>query len=155
VHSARSKAHSSGMRVVNVSGGGTRSEKLQQLGAQGAHIVVGTPKRIKDMGLKEQLSLLRVTFLVLESADRILQLGMGSLVSEIGSWVRPERQTIILAATWPKPLKDIASTLCHGGGDPVRIIVSASEQAEAEAEATPAAATKGKEAATADFPEEW
>jgi len=119
-HSGRSIRHRGGVRCVSVSGGGTRSEKLKELTARGAHIITGTPKRVHDMAMKEQISLLRVTMLVLDGADKMLELGAEAEIKQLSDWVRPERQTTIVAATWPKMLSDLARDLCFAGGLPVR-----------------------------------
>mmetsp|Transcript_137467 Transcript_137467/g.342926 ORF Transcript_137467/g.342926 Transcript_137467/m.342926 type:complete len:362 (-) Transcript_137467:108-1193(-) len=123
-HSHGSTCHPGGLRCVNVSGGGARSEKLRELGSAGAHIVVGTPKRVHDMACKEQISLLRVTLLIVDGADRMLDLGFASEVNELASWVRPERQTGVLAGTWPKSMAELSSALCFAGGVPVHFSAS-------------------------------
>lgn len=119
-HSSRSTRHRGGVRCVSVSGGGTRSEKLKELTSRGAHIMAGTPKRVHDMAMKDQISLLRVTMLVLDGVDKILELGAEAEIKQLAEWVRPERQTTIVAATWPKTLHDLARDLCFAGGPPVR-----------------------------------
>lgn len=122
--SDRSTRHSKGLRAVCVSGGGTRSEKLKELTSQGAHIVVGTPKRLHDMAMKEQLSLLRVTMLILDGTDKMLDLGFEAQLRELSEWVRPERQTVLVSTTWPKALHELARDLCYAGGQPVRFSVA-------------------------------
>eukprot|EP00933_Yihiella_yeosuensis_P041562 TRINITY_DN3595_c0_g2_i1.p1 TRINITY_DN3595_c0_g2~~TRINITY_DN3595_c0_g2_i1.p1 ORF type:complete len:395 (+),score=104.79 TRINITY_DN3595_c0_g2_i1:96-1187(+) len=108
-------------KVVNVSGGGARSEKLQELGDSGAHIVVGTPKRLYDMASKNQVSLMRVTLFVLDGADRMLEMGFQSEVQQLAAWIRPERQTLVLCKTWPRQMHMLAAELCRAGGLPVRL----------------------------------
>jgi len=132
------------LRCVNVSGGGSRAEKLRELSAAGAHMVIGTPKRVLDIAGKEQMSLLRVTLLALEGTDRMIDLGFAGELRQLASWTRPERQTVIFAATWPKALADVANELCFSGGPPVHINVSAvSAPARRPAPAGAAAAAKG------------
>merc|ERR1712008_186290 len=41
-------------------------------------------------------------------------------INQLSNWVRPERQTTIVASTWPKTLSDLAQDLCFAGGLPVR-----------------------------------
>lgn len=113
-----------GLRAVCLSGGGNRSDKLQLLGSTGSQIVVGTPKRLHDMASKEQISLLRVTMLVIDGADRMLELGFLKEVRELASWIRPERQTLIMSSTWPRPLMELAGELCDASGPYVRVILS-------------------------------
>uniref|UniRef100_A0A7S4T4Y6 Helicase ATP-binding domain-containing protein n=1 Tax=Alexandrium monilatum TaxID=311494 RepID=A0A7S4T4Y6_9DINO len=146
-HSARSARHPDGMRAVCVSGGGTRSEKMKELSSKGAHIVVGTPKRVHDMASKEQISLLRVTMLVLDGADKMMDLGFEGEMRELAGWVRPERQTAVFAATWPKTLHDLARNLCFAGGDPVRFNAKGNPKAAAGGGADPEAKAAAKEKA--------
>lgn len=123
-HSKRSLKHVEGIRCVNVSGGGARSEKLKELGDAGAHIVVGTAKRVHDMASKEQMSLLRVTLFILDGVDKVLDLGFAKEIGDLASWIRPERQSVLLAGTWPRLAADLAKELCFSGGPPVHIAVS-------------------------------
>lgn len=144
--SKRSAKHSKGLRCVNVSGGGARSEKLKELGKASAHIVVGTAKRICDMASKEQISLLRVTLLILDGVDRVLEDGFAKEVGHLARWVRPERQTVLYAATWPRPAAELAKELCFSGGPPVHISVSAAPSRPAKRQLQPADIGKGGKA---------
>lgn len=121
---AEARGHIGGLRAVNVSGGGSRSEKLSELGSAGSHIVVGTVKRVHDMASKGQLSLLRVTYLVIDGVDKMVEGGFETQLHELGKWIRPERQTVALAADRPKAVQNVVSELCFSGGDPVRISVA-------------------------------
>ncbi|CAK0876602.1 unnamed protein product, partial [Prorocentrum cordatum] len=160
-----------------------RSEKLRQLGPSGAHVVVGTPKRVHDMASKGQLSLLRVTLLVLDGADRLLDKATLAEVRELHGWIRPERQTVLVAATWPRQLHLLAGDLCYAAGLPVRVSASGAtaaapaskkagaraasvgastpvpdagfEEVELEDEAEQVAAAPGDPACDDDFPDDW
>mmetsp|Transcript_91845 Transcript_91845/g.259971 ORF Transcript_91845/g.259971 Transcript_91845/m.259971 type:complete len:377 (+) Transcript_91845:89-1219(+) len=120
-HASRSLRHFNGMRAVSVCGGGLRSAKIKELSKIGAHIVVGTPKRIHDMAAKEQMSLLRVTFLVIDGAEKMVAKGYLQELRDVAGWVRPERQTMLLASTWPKTLKDLTVDTTFTSGSPVHI----------------------------------
>lgn len=122
--SERSKNHPGGFRTVNLSGGGSRKEKLDMLGSLGAHVVIGTPKRLHDLLVKEHLSSLRVTFLVLDGAEKMVGANLTSELRDIASWVRPERQTAVFAGAW-KSVASIMGPLCRAGGDLVRFKVAA------------------------------
>eukprot|EP00928_Gymnodinium_smaydae_P043471 TRINITY_DN29112_c0_g2_i1.p1 TRINITY_DN29112_c0_g2~~TRINITY_DN29112_c0_g2_i1.p1 ORF type:complete len:347 (+),score=44.05 TRINITY_DN29112_c0_g2_i1:69-1109(+) len=111
--------HPDGLYAVNVSGGGARSEKARE--ARGAIIVAGTPKRIHDMATKGQLSLSRVTMLICDGLDKLLDGGFVQELQDLGRWVRPERQTALFASKSSKPLRDLATELCYASGDPVRV----------------------------------
>eukprot|EP00747_Dinoflagellata_sp_TGD_P187400 gnl/TRDRNA2_/TRDRNA2_45039_c0_seq1.p1 gnl/TRDRNA2_/TRDRNA2_45039_c0~~gnl/TRDRNA2_/TRDRNA2_45039_c0_seq1.p1 ORF type:complete len:328 (-),score=40.40 gnl/TRDRNA2_/TRDRNA2_45039_c0_seq1:51-947(-) len=120
--SSRSSRHAKGLRIACVHEGGSRKEQLAQLGAHGAHLVVGTPERLHEMGMQEQVSFLRVTFLVLDGTDAMWRLGVWDQVESISSWIRPERQTLILTSQRrPKGLAELEGKLCFAGGTPVKI----------------------------------
>lgn len=143
--SIRSVCHPGGMRAVCLHEGGNRKEQLKQLGPSGSHIVIGTPGRVHALASKDQLPLLRVTFLVLEELDRILELGQGAEVRAISSWVRPERQVAIFSATWPKEASILASELCNPSGVAVHV----------SANATAWESALGDENEPGEFPEQW
>lgn len=143
--SKRSTKHTKGLRCVNVSGGGARSEKLKELSNAGAHIVVGTPKRVHDMASKEQISLARVTLFVLDGVDRVLELGFAKEIGSLAGWVRPERQTVLYATMWPRQAADLAKELCFSGGPPVHVQISAAPKAAARPAKRPLQADAGKE----------
>merc|ERR1719237_1223553 len=64
-------------------------------------------------------NLKRVTYLVLDEADRMLDMGFEPQVRKITSQVRPDRQTLMWSATWPKEVQRLARDLCKE--DPVHI----------------------------------
>merc|ERR1719281_202684 len=64
-------------------------------------------------------NLKRVTYLVLDEADRMLDMGFEPQVRKITSQVRPDRQTLMWSATWPKEVQKLARDLCKE--DPVHI----------------------------------
>lgn len=120
-HSKRSSQHPGGIQAVCIHEGGSRKEQLKQLGVTGAHIIAGTPGRLYDMASKDQLPLLRVTFLVIDGVDKLIELGLSEQVRGLAAWIRPERQTLIFSGTWPKAAQDLTAQLCYAGGDPVHI----------------------------------
>merc|ERR1719439_468772 len=63
----------------------------------------------------------RVTYLVLDEADRMLDMGFEPQVRKITSQVRPDRQTLMWSATWPREVQKLARDICRE--DPVHINV--------------------------------
>jgi len=118
-HSWNSKNHSKGFRTAVFYGGGRKSDQLRTNTWEGAHIVVATPGRLLDFLGEGKVSLLRVTYLVLDEADRMLDMGFAGDVETISSQVRPERQTMFFSATWSSAVQAVAQDFC--GQDPVRI----------------------------------
>ncbi len=74
----------------------------------GAHIVVGTPGRIMDHLEKQTLDLDSVTTLVLDEADRMLDMGFEDAMEAIVAEVPRARQTLLFSATYPKEIQSIA-----------------------------------------------
>lgn len=94
--------------------------------AQGAHIVVGTPGRLLDHLHIGTLTLGNVEALVLDEADRMLDMGFISDIKRLIKTMPSARQTLFFSATYPKQVIELAYELLNS---PVRIEVSASNSA--------------------------
>jgi ATP-dependent RNA helicase DDX46/PRP5 len=91
-------------RSTVVYGGAAVAEQIGDL-KRGVHIAVATPGRLIDILTMQSgkiLSLQRVTYVVLDEADRIFDMGFSSQVGAILAGVRPDRQTVLFSATFPK-----------------------------------------------------
>ena len=77
----------------------------------GAHIVVGTPGRIEEHLRKQNLILDNVNMLVLDEADRMLDMGFEDSIREILKYVPKQRQTLLFSATYPENIEDLANTV--------------------------------------------
>ena len=78
---------------------------------RGTEIVVGTPGRMIDiltMQAGKILSLKRVSYVVLDEADRMFDMGFAPQISAILAAVRPDRQTVLFSATFPKAVEALA-----------------------------------------------
>ncbi|MFQ5655497.1 MAG: DEAD/DEAH box helicase, partial [Planctomycetota bacterium] len=95
-----------GARSALVVGGVHQGEQILKL-RQGAHIVVGTPGRVLDFLQGGRLSLGWVEYLVLDEADRMLDMGFIDEVSAILERTPPERQTMLFSATIPPRLRSL------------------------------------------------
>ena len=67
-----------------------------------AKVVVATPGRLLDFLEAGVTNLKRVTFLVLDEADRMLDMGFEPQIRKVCSQIRPDRQTLMWSATWPR-----------------------------------------------------
>ncbi|BCS96678.1 ATP-dependent RNA helicase [Desulfoluna limicola] len=74
-----------------------------------AHIVVGTPGRIEQHLRRETLSLNHVTTLVLDEADRMLDIGFADSIDNILAFVPKRRQTLLFSATFPEPILELST----------------------------------------------
>jgi superfamily II DNA/RNA helicase len=96
------------LRAACIYGGTPKGPQIILLN-QGAHILIGTPGRCIDMLDIKRTNMLRTTFLVLDEADRMLDMGFEPQVSSICSQIRTDRQTLMFSATWPQEIQDMAS----------------------------------------------
>lgn len=87
-----------GARVLTVFGGRAYEPQIEGL-RRGADIVVGTPGRLLDLSHQGHLELSRIAVLVLDEADRMLDLGFQPDVERILALTPPERQTMLFSAT--------------------------------------------------------
>jgi len=115
---------SSKIKNTCVYGGIPKHEQAQDL-KDGVEVVIATPGRLIDFLESGGTNLKRVTYLVMDEADRMLDMGFEPQVRKICSQIRPDRQTLMWSATWPKEVSELASDLCREA--PVHITVGGTE----------------------------
>ena len=93
--------------IVAVYGGKPIRKQTEQLNA-GADLVVGTPGRVLDLMSRGSLMLGEVSFVVLDEADRMLDIGFRPDIEKILKRCPQSRQTLLLSATIPPPVKRLA-----------------------------------------------
>ncbi|KAM3347272.1 hypothetical protein ACQJBY_021319 [Aegilops geniculata] len=91
---------------------------------KGVEIIIATPGRLIDMMESHHTNLRRVTYLVLDEADRMLDMGFEPQIKKIVSQIRPDRQTLYWSATWPKEVELLARTFLF---DPYKVIIGSEE----------------------------
>eukprot|EP00804_Cyclotella_cryptica_P008392 CCRYP_003913-RA/>CCRYP_003913-RA protein AED:0.14 eAED:0.14 QI:626/1/0.75/1/1/1/4/0/674 len=132
-----------GGKAVEVSGGNKGTWELCKELKRGCEIVVGTPGRVIDVVRKKGTNLERVTFVVLDEADRMLDMGFEKQVSSILENIRPDRQTLLLSATFGKRVERVARGWLK---NPVRIAIgrtgSSSEHVDQHVMVLPSAEAK-------------
>ncbi|AVT39196.1 DEAD/DEAH box helicase [Plantactinospora sp. BB1] len=92
-----------GVRVLPIYGGVAYEPQVEAL-RKGIEILVGTPGRLLDLAKQKQLRLDRVHALVLDEADRMLDLGFLDDVEKILAMLPEDRQTMLFSATMPDPI---------------------------------------------------
>ncbi|XP_066274835.1 probable ATP-dependent RNA helicase DDX43 [Branchiostoma lanceolatum] len=97
-----------GIKCVCVYGGGSRRDQIN-LVQKGVEIIVATPGRLNDLLMNGILNITSVTFLVLDEADRMLDMGFEPQIMKILLDIRPDRQTIMTSATWPPGVRRLAT----------------------------------------------
>ncbi|WP_141918682.1 DEAD/DEAH box helicase [Klugiella xanthotipulae] len=100
-------ASNRGATVVSIYGGKAYEGQIEQLKA-GAQIVVGTPGRLLDLAGQRLLSLAHVREMVLDEADKMLDLGFLSDIERLFSQTPENRHTMLFSATMPGPIIALA-----------------------------------------------
>lgn len=110
------------LRAVCAYGGAPLKDQIAEL-KRGVEIIVCTPGRMIDLLSSNQgrvINLRRVTYTVLDEADRMFDMGFEPQVMKITGNVRPERQTVLFSATFARNMESVARKVLHR---PVEIIV--------------------------------
>ncbi|KAL3199838.1 hypothetical protein MRX96_043763 [Rhipicephalus microplus] len=111
-----------GLRVVCVYGGTGISEQIADL-KRGAEIIVCTPGRMIDMLAANNgrvTNFRRTTYVVLDEADRMFDMGFEPQVMRIIDSIRPDRQTVMFSATFPRQMEALARRILI---KPIEILV--------------------------------
>lgn len=91
----------------------------------GVEILIATPGRLIDFLGQRKTNLKRVTYLVLDEADRMLDMGFEPQLRKIVSQIRPDRQTLMWSATWPNDVKQLAAQFL--GDRPIQTRIGSGE----------------------------
>ncbi|XP_078609759.1 putative ATP-dependent RNA helicase DDX17 [Branchiostoma floridae x Branchiostoma japonicum] len=104
--------HSSRIKNTCVYGGAPKGPQLRDL-ERGVEICIATPGRLIDFLEAGKTNLRRCTYLVLDEADRMLDMGFEPQIRKIIEQIRPDRQTLMWSATWPKEVRQLAEEFLH------------------------------------------
>lgn len=96
-----------GMRAVCVYGGADRRAQINKI-KEGVEIVIATPGRLNDLIADSVIDVTSITYLVLDEADRMLDMGFEPQIRKFLLNVRPDRQTVMTSATWPPGVRRLA-----------------------------------------------
>ncbi|MBK8973287.1 MAG: ATP-dependent RNA helicase DbpA [Hahellaceae bacterium] len=107
------------VKILTLCGGMPLGPQIGSL-EHGAHVVVGTPGRIEEHLRKGTLVLKQLKVLVLDEADRMLEMGFQPSVDAIVAETPSERQTLLFSATYPTGIEHIAQRVMRS---PLRIVV--------------------------------
>ena len=99
-------------KVMNLSliccfGGASKQPQANQL-KHGVDICIATPGRLLDFLESGTTNMNRCSYLVLDEADRMLDMGFEPQIRKVVSQIRPDRQTLMFSATWPKAVRTLA-----------------------------------------------
>ncbi|KAL7100674.1 hypothetical protein ACP275_08G010000 [Erythranthe tilingii] len=108
-------------------GGAPKGPQLRDLD-RGVDIVVATPGRLNDILEMRRISLHQISYLVLDEADRMLDMGFEPQIRKIVKEIPSRRQTLMYTATWPKEVRRIAADLLV---NPVQVNIGNVDELEA------------------------
>jgi len=100
------------LKILTLYGGVPLRAQAESL-AKGAHILIGTPGRIQDHLAKETLLLDSINTLVLDEADRMLDMGFYDAIVKIASNMPRKKQTLLFSATFPEKIEVLAKQLLN------------------------------------------
>ncbi|KAA8525702.1 hypothetical protein F0562_007557 [Nyssa sinensis] len=115
-----------GVRSVCVYGGTSKGPQISSL-KSGVDIVIGTPGRLKDLIEMRVCYLKEVSFVVLDEADRMLDMGFEPEVRSILSQTCSARQMVMFSATWPLPVHQLAQEFMDP--HPVKVVIGSEDLA--------------------------
>ncbi len=95
------------IKVLSLCGGVPFGPQLGSL-EHGVHVVVGTPGRVQEHLRKRSLRLSNLKTLVLDEADRMLDMGFEEVITDVISYAPTHRQTLLFSATYNDPIREIS-----------------------------------------------
>ncbi|KAL0118181.1 hypothetical protein PUN28_009090 [Cardiocondyla obscurior] len=104
---ANSFGETAAVRNTCIFGGAPKGPQAHDL-ERGIEICIATPGRLIDFLEKGTTNLCRCTYLVLDEADRMLDMGFEPQIRKIIEQIRPDRQVLMWSATWPKEVRTLA-----------------------------------------------
>jgi ATP-dependent RNA helicase DDX5/DBP2 len=111
------------LKFTCVYGGIPKGPQAREL-RNGVEILIATPGRLIDFLEAETTNLRRVTYLVLDEADRMLDMGFEPQIRQILKMIRPDRQVLLWSATWPKEVQSLARDFTN---KPIQVTIGSME----------------------------
>jgi ATP-independent RNA helicase DbpA len=111
------------IKILTLCGGTPFGPQIGSL-EHGAHVIVGTPGRLEEHVIKGTLQLDNLDLLVLDEADRMLEMGFQAALDNIVRRTPLDRQTLLFSATFPDQIKSISESIMT---DPVMVKIASSE----------------------------
>ena len=113
-----------GIAAVCLYGGAPKGQQLGEL-RRGAHIIIVTPGRLNDFLESGQVRLDQVSYVVMDEADRMLDMGFEPQIRRIMSHVPRGYQSMMYTATWPRDVRRLASEFQR---DPVQVTIGTADE---------------------------
>jgi ATP-dependent RNA helicase DbpA len=112
------------VKLLTLCGGMPLGPQLASL-THDPHIVVGTPGRVQEHLKRGSLHGGGIRTLVLDEADRMLDMGFSEAIEDIVKRIAKHHQTLLFSATWPQEIRAVSQRLQH---DPVEVTVTAAPE---------------------------
>ena len=112
------------VKISLFTGGTALAPQLASLAAHAPHVVVGTPGRVQELLHKQALDVSGVNVLVLDEADRMLDMGFEKSITDIVRRLPKSRQSLLFSATWPDGIRELAKASLR---DPVEVAIAGTE----------------------------
>ncbi len=96
-------------KILVITGGASEYQQLNSL-EHGGHIIVGTPGRLLKFLKKGAIDLKTISFLVLDEADRMLDMGFQEEMEAVISFTPKKKQTLLFSATFPPEIEELSSS---------------------------------------------
>lgn len=119
--------HMQGVRIVSVYGGASINGQIEDL-RRGAQIIVATPGRLIDLMSRRAVNIKTISYVVLDEADEMLNMGFREDIEGILSVTPDEKRVCLFSATMPKEIRSIANQYMK---DPVEISVGKANSSNA------------------------
>jgi len=119
-----------GLRSACAYGGAPKGPQLGQL-RRGAHVLIATPGRLNDFLKMGAVRLRSVMYLVLDEADRMLDMGFEPQIRSIIAEIPQNRQTMMFTATWPREVRRLAEDFLR---EPAQVQIGNSDALQANAD---------------------
>lgn len=111
------------LRSTCLYGGAPKGPQSRAL-YNGVEICIATPGRLLDLLNEGRTNLRRITYLVMDEADRMLDMGFEPQIRKIVDQIRPDRQTLMWSATWPREVQSLARDFLN---DPIQVNIGSLE----------------------------
>lgn len=98
-----------GIRAVCLYGGNDRKKQIEVV-ESGVEIIIATPGRLNDLVAAGYINIESITYLILDEADRMLDMGFEPQIRKLLLDIRDDRQTVMTSATWPAGVRRLASS---------------------------------------------
>lgn len=97
-----------GIRSIALIGGKFRATQLRELASRDHDVYIATPGRLNDLQRSGEVDLSNIKYLVLDEADRMLDMGFEPQIRDLIAAIPSDRQTLMFSATWPREIQSLA-----------------------------------------------